>query len=229
MSSRHVSIDPSRTRTIDLDLWSDFVCAHCYYGTRRVAGAVARQPDPGLFRLRWRGFELDPRPAEERPTGDLYDYLARFNGSREAGRAAMNTIKAIATADGLPFHADRARPGNTADAHRLIHLAGTEGRQTELAQRLYTAYWTEGLPIADHDALAGTAERTGLDGGRVREVLSGDEFADEVVRDQQLALRMGIMGVPTVVVNRRWSLSAALPLETLAAQLLRLTAEPPEA
>ncbi|MFJ2173762.1 DsbA family oxidoreductase [Streptomyces sp. NPDC087851] len=225
MSSPPLSTHTPNPRTIDLDLWSDFVCAHCYYGTRRVVDAIAQQPDPGLFRLRWRSFELDPRPAEERPAGDLYDYLARFNGSREAGRAAMETIGAIATADGLPFHADKAHPGNTADAHRLIHLAETESRQTELAQRLYTAYWTEGLRIADPDELAETARRTGLDPDRVREVLSGTEFTTQVTQDQQLALRMGLMGVPTLVVNHRWSLSATMPMETLSAQLHHLTAE----
>ncbi|GAA1186302.1 DsbA family oxidoreductase [Streptomyces hebeiensis] len=231
MSSQSVSNDTSKTRTIDLDLWSDFVCAHCYYGTLRVINAVAQQPDPDVFKLRWRSFELDPRPAEARPKGDLYDYLARFNGSREAGRAAMEMIGAIAKSDGLPFHADKARPGNTVDAHRLIHLAGAEApeRQTEIARRFYSAYWTEGLPIADHDALVEMAEKTGLDPKRAREVLSGDEFADEVARDLQLARRLGVMGVPTVVVDRQWALSAGMPMESLSAQLTRLATEAREA
>ncbi|MEV7088440.1 DsbA family oxidoreductase [Streptomyces sp. NPDC093085] len=220
---------PSPSPTIDLDLWSDFVCAHCYYGTRRVTNAIAAQPDPGVFRLRWRSFELDPRPAGQRPTGDLYDYLARFNGSREAGRAAMEMIGAIATADGLPFDADAARPGNTVDAHRLIHLAGEDGRQTEVAQRFYAAYWTEGLPIAEHTALLEVAEEAGLDPARAREVLAGDAFTAEVAEDQELAMSIGIMGVPTVVVAGRWALSAGMPLDTLSEQLKRMTAEALEA
>ncbi|MGA4838283.1 DsbA family oxidoreductase [Streptomyces sp. G45] len=215
----------SETHVIDLDVWSDFVCGHCYYGTRRVTKALSLLPDPHAVRVRWRGFQLDPRPAGERPSGDLYDYLAQFNGSRAAGRAAMERIGAIAAGDGLPFHPDRARPGNTVAAHRLVHLAAQEGRATEVLLRLYTAYWTEGLPIADPAALRDLAAGAGLDPARAQAVLDGDEFADALAADQLRAAQVGVTGVPTLVVDGRWAVSAARPAETIAAELRLLSQE----
>ncbi|MCX4906888.1 DsbA family oxidoreductase [Streptomyces sp. NBC_00878] len=226
---RPTSTDTSGTRATDLDVWSDFVCGHCYYGTRRIVAALALLPDPDAFRLRWRSFQLDPRPAGARPSGDLYDYLAQFNGSRAAGRAAMDRIGAVAAADGLPFRPDRARPGNTTDAHRLVHLARREGRDTETVLSLYTAYWTEGRPIADRTVLRELAADVGLDARRAQEVLDGDEFTAEVAEDQQRAAHLGVMGVPALVVGDRWSLGATATAEAIAAELHLLSRERNEA
>jgi predicted DsbA family dithiol-disulfide isomerase len=226
---RPTSTDIPGTRVIDLDVWSDFVCGHCYYGTRRITAAFARLPDPDAFRLRWRSFQLDPRPAGTRPSGDLYDYLAQFNGSRAAGRAAIDRIGAVAAADGLPFRPDCAQPGNTADAHRLVYLAGREGRDTETVLRLYTAYWTEGRPIADRTALRELAADIGLDARRAQEALDSDEFAAEVAEDQQRAADLGVMGVPALVAGGRWSLSATQSAEAIAAELQLLSRDRNEA
>ena len=47
----------------------------------------------------------------------------------------------------VEFHFDKARPGNTLDAHRLLHLAGARGRQDEVAQGLFTAYFRSDNPL----------------------------------------------------------------------------------
>ncbi len=38
---------------------------------------------------------------------------------------------------------------NTLDAHRVIHWAGIEGRQTAMVARLFKAHWREGADIGD--------------------------------------------------------------------------------
>ncbi|MFC5745368.1 DsbA family oxidoreductase [Actinomadura rugatobispora] len=219
---------PPRSRgaaVVTFDLWSDFICGHCYYGTRRLVDALAGLPDQTAFQLRWRSFQLDPRPAGRRPGGDLYDYLAQFNGSRDAARAAAARIGPVAAAEGIAFLPDLARPGNTADAHRLVHLAGEHGLQTELALRLYQAYWSEGLPISDHGALLEIAVQVGLDREVTRHMLAGPRFAAEVVNDQSLAADLGVRGVPAVVADGRAAFSATEPRTALTATLRRLLGE----
>ena len=51
----------------------------------------------------------------------------------------------VAAADGLDFRFDRIRPGNTFDAHRLLHLAGTRGAEVQDAvkERFLRGYMTE--------------------------------------------------------------------------------------
>ncbi|GAA1565111.1 DsbA family oxidoreductase [Kribbella hippodromi] len=209
-----------------LDLWSDFVCGHCYYGTRRIADALELVDKPELYRLRFRSFQLDPRPAAERPSGDLYDYLAQFNGSRAAGRAAMEYIKTIATADGLPFNPDLARPGNTTDAHRLVHLARQSGRDTEIALQLYKAYWSEGLPIADRSALTAFATAAGLNPTEVERTLNSPALTNELHHDQHLATQTGIRAVPALLANASTApqpINLNQPPQALATTLTRLT------
>ncbi|EFC86023.1 DsbA family oxidoreductase [Parafrankia sp. EUN1f] len=208
-----------------MDIWSDFVCGHCYVGQHRISTALAGLGASGSLRVRWRSFELDPRPADQRPTGDLYDYLARFNGSREAGRAAMQRISVTAAAEGLEFHPDIARPGNTANAHRLVHLAAEYGLQRTLVDRLYRAYWVEGRPIADPDTLVALALEVGLPAERASDVLSGSEFAEDVAADEQMAAAFGVGGVPTIVAGGRWRIAGTEPVAVLCGILEQILAD----
>ncbi|MBL7502717.1 DsbA family oxidoreductase [Frankia sp. CNm7] len=206
-ASRLTAPAAQRSEPLGIDIWSDFACGHCYVGRHRVSTALAGLADPSAARVRWRGFELDPRPTAQRGGGDLYDYLTRFNGSREAGRAAVGRIAVTAASEGLPFRPDIVRPGNTNDAHRLVHLAAFHGLQDRLVERLYRAYWAEGQPIADPSALASLGEEVGLPAERVRAVLAGGEFAGEVAADERLAVALGVGGVPTLLVDGRWLIS----------------------
>jgi predicted DsbA family dithiol-disulfide isomerase len=47
---------------------------------------------------------------------------------------ANANITSLAAAEGLGYHLERAQPGNTLDAHRLIHLAAEHGLQGEMKE-----------------------------------------------------------------------------------------------
>ena len=82
---------------------------------------------------------------------------------------------------GLSLNFDRIeRTPNTIDAHRLIHWAGIEGRQTPVAVALFKAYFVEGRDIGDPDTLREIAEAMGLDGAVIATLLAGDADADDL-------------------------------------------------
>jgi predicted DsbA family dithiol-disulfide isomerase len=194
---------------VNVEIWSDVVCPWCYIGKRRIETALAGFAHRDEVSVVWRSFELDPE-APRHFDGTLDDLLARKYGLPPARAAAMNAqVTALAAAEGLAYRLDRAQPGNTFDAHRLIHLAARHGVQGEAKERLLRAYFTEGRAIGNTDVLAELAAEIGLDAEEVRDVLAGDAYADDVRADEGRAASFGISGVPFVAIDEQFGVSGA--------------------
>jgi predicted DsbA family dithiol-disulfide isomerase len=173
----------------------------------------------------WRSFELDPSAPATRP-GNLADRLAsKYGVSRERADMMNARVVAQAAGEGLEYRLDIARPGNTFDAHRLLHLAGHSGLRAAAKERFLAAYFTEGKAIGDPDTLVQLAGDVGVDPDRAREVLDGDEFADGVRDDEREAAQLGISGVPFFVIDRRYGISGAQPRELILQALNQSWAE----
>ena len=194
---------------VSVEIWSDVVCPWCYVGKRRFERALAAFEHP--VEVTWRSFELDPSAPSERE-GTASEHLARKYGmSVEQAEASHSQMTELAAAEGLEYHLDRTRGGNSLDAHRLVHLAAGHGLQDAMQERLMRAYFTEGEAIGDRDTLARLATELGLDPAP----LAGDAYADAVRADEALAARIGINGVPYFVFDRRYGVSGAQPSELL--------------
>ncbi|MDB5059427.1 MAG: oxidoreductase [Chloroflexi bacterium] len=194
---------------MNVEIWSDVVCPWCYIGKRRFETALAKFAHREDVSVVWRSFELDPQ-APRQFDGTLDDLLARKYRLPRAEAAAMNAnVTSLAAAEGLTYHLEQARPSNTFDAHRLIHLAAHHGLQGEAKERLLRAYFTDGLAIGDADVLAELAAEIGLDKGEARDVLAGNAYADEVRADEGRAAAFGVRGVPFVVIDERVGVSGA--------------------
>ncbi len=165
--------------------------------------------------------ELPARPEEAATSeGDPIDRLAvKYGMSRATAEAAQARVTANAATAGLDFHLDRARSGNTFDAHRLIHYAKSVGKQDAVKERLMAGYFVEGAAIGEGETLARLAVEVGLDEAAVREVLDGDAYADDVRHDELEARQLGITGVPFFVLDRAYGVSGAQPSEMMLAAL----------
>jgi predicted DsbA family dithiol-disulfide isomerase len=210
-----------------VEVWSDVVCPWCYIGKRRLEAALAGFEHREDVEVVWRAFQLDPgAPRSDQPGGgeDVASHLGRrYGGGCDAGLAMNARVSEIARRDGLDYHLDSAVRANTADAHRLLHLAlelGGPQLQGTLKERLMTAYFTNGEVIDDTETLQRIGAEAGLDAARVAEVLAGSAYADEVAADVEQARAFGADGVPFTVVDRRYGISGAQPVE-LFAQALR--------
>ena len=198
-----------------VEIWSDVVCPWCYIGKRRFEQALASFPHRNEVEVVWRSFELDPSAPAER-VGDYAELLsAKYGVPVARAQEMIDTMTATAAQEGLDFRFDRARPGSTFDAHRLLHLAAERGVQDALKERLLRATFTEGEPIGDVETLVRLAAEVGLDAEEARDVLRGSRFADEVRADEREAQRFGITGVPFFVVDRTYGVSGAQPADAL--------------
>ena len=112
--------------------------------------------------------------------------------------------------------------GNTFDAHRLIHLADTQGLGGAMKERLLAAYFTEGRSVSDPAELADLGVEVGLDRTRVDAVMAGDEFGAEVRADEAQAVELGCTGVPFFVVDGKFGIPGAQPPDVLLRLLNRV-------
>ena len=106
-----------------VEIWSDIICPWCYIGKRRFEQALAQFPHHENVNVIWRSFELDPN-APQQYSGTLDEMLARkYRVSLQQAQAMNARVTGVAREVGLVYRLADARPGNTCDAHRLLHLA----------------------------------------------------------------------------------------------------------
>jgi predicted DsbA family dithiol-disulfide isomerase len=206
---------------VHVEIWSDIACPWCYIGKRRFEAALAGFEHRDEVTVTWRSFEFDPGAPTERE-GELAAHLAsKYGSSVEQARSRHAQVTELAAGEGLAFRFDRARSGNTFDAHRLVHLAEAHGAQDAMEERLMRAYLGEGELVSDPATLARLAADVGLPAGEVDELLAGDRFASEVRDDERTGAALGITGVPFFVVDRAFGASGAQPPEVLRGLLDR--------
>jgi predicted DsbA family dithiol-disulfide isomerase len=200
---------------LTVEIWSDVVCPWCYVGKRRFEHALEQFAHRDDVELTWRSFQLDPSAPPERAHSGAEHLAAKYGMSVEQAQETNAQMTELAAGEGLEYHLDRTRGGNSFDAHRLIHLAAAHGLQDAMKERLMRAYFTEGEPVGDRDTLLRLAAEVGLDAGEARTALAGEAYADTVHADEELAARIGIRGVPFFVLDRRYGVSGAQPAELL--------------
>jgi len=215
---------------MQIDVWSDVACPWCWIGKRHLEQALEQFEHADEVEIHWKAFELDPgAPAVHPPEPPFVERLAKkYRASPAQAQAMIDRMAGVAQGIDLTMDFSKIAPGNTFDAHRLLHLAGLRGCQNKLKEQLFEAYFAEGVAIGDKESLVPVAVAAGLDEAEVREVLEGDRYADEVRADEAQAGALGVTGVPFFVLGERFGFSGAQPVETLVAVLRRAWAETQE-
>ncbi|AVT29024.1 disulfide bond formation protein DsbA [Plantactinospora sp. BC1] len=204
---------------MQLEVWSDIVCPWCYLGKRRLETALGQFEHADEVEVVWRSFQLDPSypKGEPRPVPEA---LREKLGASPAQVAAMQGhVTALAAEEGLDYHLDRSIMANTFDAHRLTHLAREYGLGTELHERLMRANLIEAENVDDPETLVRLGTDVGVPAEAARRVLAGDEYAKDVEADIAQARAFGANGVPFFVLDRRYGISGAQPVEAFLSAL----------
>lgn len=207
--------------SVSIEIWSDIACPWCWIGKRSLEAAIASSGHE--VTIRWRAFELNPDAPADAP--EAVDYVARladkYGTSRDEAEGFIARMVEAGRGRGLEIRFDRIRPSNTFDAHRLLAFAyrndrQTHNRQNELKENLFRAYLHEGRSISDPETLLAVATETGLARSDVSTVLDGTDYAEDVRKDEDLARKLGITGVPCFVFTQlNEGISGAQPPEVL--------------
>lgn len=208
-----------------IEVWSDFVCPFCYIGKRRLEEALASFPYRENVEVVFRSFELDPHAKKETPFS-IHEMIAQKYGiSVEEAKRANADIGKQAEALGLTFRFETMKPTNTFDAHRLAQYAKEKGKLDEVVERLFYAYFTESKRISDRDVLLELAEAAGLDRKETEAVLDSERYAEQVRNEEAIAAQLGIRGVPFFVLNQKYAISGAQPVDVFRQALEKVWAE----
>ena len=196
---------------ITIEVWSDVNCPFCYIGKRHLEKSLEGRDDE--VEVIWRSFELDPMAKPEKGLSNN-EMLAKKYGKDLAWAQQMNqNLTNMAQESGLAFQMDKVVPANSFNAHRLIHLALSHGLQDQMKERLLKAKFCEGRDIGDSETLVSLGLELNLPEAEIRSTLSSHQFESEVRREEEMALELGIRGVPFFVFNKKLALSGAQPVE----------------
>lgn len=198
---------------IKIGVVSDIVCPWCYIGKRRLEKAMLQSSAFYDFEVAYFPFQLDPRIPEE---GVDYQTYARNKFESDARFLELNRhLRDIAWQEGIDFHPERQKIfPNTRNAHRVILLAREDGKQWSIVEKLFAAYFSEGVDLSRIDKLVALATSAGMDGTRVEELLESNTGNLEIEMAEKELHDLGITAVPLFIIGNKVAISGAQPVDT---------------
>jgi predicted DsbA family dithiol-disulfide isomerase len=209
------------TDPIKLDIMSDPICPWCYIGKAHLDRALADHPGHP-FTIEWHPFQLNPdMPADGM---DRRAYLEGKFGGKDGAVRAYAPVVEHAKAAGLTINFEAMqRTPNTLNAHRLIHWAGIEGRQTAAVAALFQAYFVDARDIGNAEVLADVADGIEMDAALVTRLLKTDEDRQDIADRDAHSRKMGISSVPTFIVANQHAVPGAQSPELWTKVIAELT------
>lgn len=196
-------------RKIKIEIWSDVMCPFCYIGKRKLEQALADFKAKDAVEIEWKSYQLNPELKTEEGK-NIRTYLSEVKGiSLERAKQLNEHVTSMAKQVGLTYNMDKAVVANSFDAHRLALFAKSKGKQNELVEMLFKAYFTDEKNTANHTTLIELGNTIGLDEIEMKEVLKSNNFSEQVKMECKEALELGIGGVPFFVFNRTYAVSGA--------------------
>lgn len=196
-----------------VEIWSDVMCPFCYIGKRHFEQALEKLPFKNEIEVVWKSFQLNPE-YQNTSNETVYEYLSRSKGMPiEQARQMTKQVVDMAAAAGLKIDFDTNIPANTFNAHRLIHLAAQHGLQDLAEEKLFKAHFVKSKNIGEDSVLTELAVEIGLDKDEAEKVLKSDEYAEAVRYDIYESQNLGIRGVPYFVMDRKYGVSGAQPVQ----------------
>lgn len=194
---------------MQVEIWSDVMCPFCYIGKRKFEAALAQFNHSKNIEVVWKSYQLNPDMKTD-PKKNSIVALAEHKGiSMEESQEMHKYVVEMAAQAGLKYNMNKTISANSFNAHRLTHYAKSQGKQLEVEEKLFEAYFILGKNIDDINTLISIAESVGLSHDAVAKVLQGNDYAEDVNNDIYEAQQVGVRGVPFFVFDRKYAVSGA--------------------
>ena len=217
------------TEPLHVDVWSDIACPWCYIGKRKFEAGLAAFDGADDVTVTYHSFELSPDTPQDYD-GSVVDFLSAHKGmAPEQVEQMLSQVTTIAADVGLDYDFAAVRQTRTLLAHEALHAARAQGRQLDLVERLFAAYFEEGRHVGSVDELVALGTEAGLDGHALRDALEHGTYSDAVAQDISQAREYGIQGVPFYVIGGRYGVSGAQQPEVFTQALAQVRSERVEA
>lgn len=208
-----------------IEIWSDYVCPFCYIGKRRLEEALKAADLEGKAEVVFKAYQLDPNTPVGEGGSVPADLAKKYGISLDEAKNMLVNVAEQAKTVGLNYDVESMKGANTFNAHRLAKLAETEGKDAAASERLLRGHFVNGEVLDNEETLLAIAEEVGVSKERAQQMLQSDEFAAEVKKDIAEAGQIGVKGVPFFVINRKYAISGAQPVEAFADALKKVAEE----
>jgi len=196
-----------------IEIWSDVMCPFCYIGKNNFEKALKKLPFKDEVEVEWKSFQLDPT-LDPKETKNTIEYFREKKGFPEAqAQQMLGQVLQMGKGAGIDFNFEKALITNTFSAHKLLHLAKKYNKANEMEEALFIAHFIDGKNVGDVETLVSLAESLGIDKEEAQQALTSEEFDYSINQDIQEAKNNGVSGVPFFVLNGKYAVSGAQPVE----------------
>jgi predicted DsbA family dithiol-disulfide isomerase len=200
---------------LQIDLFFDYGCPWCYI----TEMALERLADRYDLAVALRAFPLWPQ-------GMVHLSAAANERLRQQTQAAdAYAIQAAQAWLGIEGMSLGPWGVNTVEAHIGAGFAAARGRLQAYQHALFAAQFHRNLRLDDRATLLALAVEAGLPADAFDAALADPVYRERVRLDQEQAQRLGITGVPALILDRRYLLIGAQPPTSLAAVIEHVLAQ----
>lgn len=197
-----------------IEIWSDVVCPFCYIGKRNFENALKEFPEADQIEVIWKSFQLDPTAPKTPTDVSMAEYLAeKYGWTVEKAQESINSMTQMAKSVGLDYKMDDAKRINTFNLHRMIQFATSQEKGDEMEEALFKAYFTEAIDLSKKEEQVKIMESLGFTEEDLDEVLADETYEEAVKYDLNEAQQLGVSGVPFFVLDRKYAINGAQPVE----------------
>jgi predicted DsbA family dithiol-disulfide isomerase len=203
------NIKDTTINKMKIEIWSDIACPFCYIGKHKLDKALANFTNANQIEIVWKSYQLDPNLKTDTSLS-IYQSLSVSKGiSLTYAKQMTEGVTNMGAHNGIVFNFDKTIPANTLKAHQFVHFAAEYGKQSEAKEKLFEAYFINGLNVDDNQTLSLIASQLNLDTSKLNDALFNQTYLKAVQADIDAAKRMNISGVPYFVFDRKYAISGA--------------------
>jgi predicted DsbA family dithiol-disulfide isomerase len=208
-SKNNIKINKNKLSKMQVEIWSDVMCPFCYIGKRKFEAALSQFVHKENIEVIWKSYMLNPEMKTDTNKNSIVALAEHKGISIEESKEMHKYVVEMATNAGLKYNMDKTISANSFNAHRLTHYAKSQGKQLEIEEKLFEAYFILGKNIDDTNTLIGLGESVGLSKETLVKVIKGNDYAEDVRQDVYEAQQVGVRGVPFFVFDRKYAVSGA--------------------
>lgn len=207
-------------KSVNVEVWSDFVCPWCWIAKRRFEKALLRLDGEVDVIITPKSYRL----AKGEAPVNLKQAIIHKSVSIAAAEKLMTMITDCGSIDGLKYNFDRMLFGDTSDAHALVKSISSLADKHKAIERIFKAYTTDGIDIFNRDILVSLLKDLGV----TERALDFDSYqiATEIAQDE-LKANLVSKGVPLFIFNGDFHLSGAREVTEFENALLRAAKDVP--
>jgi predicted DsbA family dithiol-disulfide isomerase len=195
---------------LELDLIGDLACPWSFIGKRSLDRALSSLYGAPVPLLRWHGL-----PFEHKARASWGEHFAGRLPQGATVESVQRELRQAGEELGIRFAFDRLEwLPDTHDAHRLVRLAARSGRQGEVIDALFSAYFEHARDLSDHTVLTEIAHDCLLEAATHAAFADPSEARGDVDADERRMRGLGIAVVPNLLINGRVLVPGPADVET---------------